>query len=421
MSLYGLLNTSVSGMNAQSNLLGTVSDNIANSGTTGYKAADTEFSSLLLQSGETGGAEYQSGSISTTVRYGISQQGALNYTSSPTDLAIQGNGFFVVNDSSGQALLTRAGGFHVDATTGDLVNAGGYTLMGYDVTSGAPTPVLNGTAGLVPINLGSTTLAANPSTNGTFSANLPSAATAITGSTAGSNVAGASYTEKSSLVAYDNLGGQVTLDMYLTKTSDSPAQWEMAVYNRADAPASGDFPYASGPLATQTLSFDASGRLSSTGSISIPVPNGANLNLDISDMSQLATGYTPLAASVNGNAPVSASDVSVSSDGTVSAVDQTGQRLALYKLPIAYVAGPDELSPVTGNAFAISEKSGNLQVGFAGEGGLGAVVAGATEQSTVDMASELTRMIVAQRDYTANSKVFQTGAELLDVLMNLKR
>ncbi len=421
MSLYGMLNTSVSGMNAQSNLLGTVSDNIANSGTAGYKAADTEFTSLLLQSGETSGAEYQSGAINTKVRYAISQQGALNYTSSSTDLAVQGNGFFVVNDTAGQALLTRAGGFHVDATSGNLVNAGGYTLMGYDVRDGAADPVLNGTAGLVPVNLGSTTLAASPSTTGTFAANLPAAADVITGATAGSNGADATFSEKSSLVTYDNLGGQVTLDIYLSKTAQSPAQWEMAVYNRADAPASGGFPYASGSLATQTLSFDASGRLSSSGTVDIPVPNGSTLALDISGMSQLATGYTPLTATVNGNAPVSASDVSVGADGTVYAVDQTGQRVQLFKLPLAYVASPDELAPVTGNAFSISEKSGNLQVGFAGEGGLGAVVSGATEQSNVDMASELTRMIVAQRDYTANSKVFQTGAELLDVLMNLKR
>lgn len=135
MSLYGMLRTSVSGMTAQSNLLGTVSDNIANAGTTGYKRADTQFSSLLL---ETGGTEYQSGSVNTDVRYAISQQGALNYTSSSTDLAIQGSGFFLVNDPSGQTQLTRAGSFQVDASTGNLVNSAGLTLMGYDVPRATP-------------------------------------------------------------------------------------------------------------------------------------------------------------------------------------------------------------------------------------------------------------------------------------------
>lgn len=418
MSLYGMLRTSVSGMTAQSNLLGTVSDNIANAGTAGYKAADTEFSSLMLQSG---GTEYQSGAVSTDIRYAISQQGSLNYSSSPTDLAIQGNGFFMVNDLSGQTLLTRAGAFQVDASTGNLVNSAGLTLMGYDIRAGAPDVVLNGTQGLVPVNLGNAKLEANPSTSGTFAANLPAAAAVETGNTAGSNVAGAAYTSKSSLVAYDNLGGAVTLDIYFTKTSTGPDQWEMAVYDQAAATAGTTFPYAAGPLALQSLSFGTTGELTSAGTLDIAVPNGQTLSLDISNMSQLASDYMPLIAQVNGNAPAAISDVSIAADGTVYAVDQTGQRLGIYRIPLATVRSPDRLQPISGNTFTATQESGDIQVGFAGEGGLGPMVSGATEQSTVDMASELTRMIIAQRDYTANSKVFQTGTDLLDVLMNLKR
>ena len=422
MSLYGMLRTSVSGMNAQSNLLGTVSDNVANSGTTGYKAADTEFSSLMLETGGSASSVgYQPGSVDSKVRYGISTQGTLNYTSAPTDLAVNGNGFFLVKNTAGQTLLTRAGAFQIDATSGNLVNTAGLTLMGYPANDAAAQSTLNGTGGLVPIDIGNAKVSANASTKGTFTANLPSAATTVTGDTAGSNAADATYTAKSSLVAYDKLGAPVTLDIYMTRTAANPAAWEMAVYNRADAPATGSFPYAAGALATQTLSFDDAGALTSAGSIDIPVPNGANVALNIGGMTQLASGYTPLAATMDGNAPASVSGVSIDQDGTLYAVDQSGQKYAMYKIPLGHVASPNNLTPVAGNAFAVSQESGDLQVGQPGEGGLGKMVSGATEQSTVDMASELTRMIVAQRDYTANSKVFQTGTELLDVLMNLKR
>jgi flagellar hook protein FlgE len=92
-----------------------------------------------------------------------------------------------------------------------------------------------------------------------------------------------------------------------------------------------------------------------------------------------------------------------------------------FRIPLADVASPDKLSPLAGNVFQTTPESGDVQVGFPTEGNRGSLISGALEQSNVDMASELTEMIVAQRDYTANSKVFQTGSELLEVLMNLKR
>ncbi|MEN9894479.1 MAG: hypothetical protein RIR97_331, partial [Pseudomonadota bacterium] len=98
MSLFGMMRTSVSGMNAQASRLGTVSDNIANSGTTGYKRSSTEFSTLVLASG---GSDYNSGGVESKIRYSITQQGALEYTSSNSDLALQGGGFFIVRDPSG--------------------------------------------------------------------------------------------------------------------------------------------------------------------------------------------------------------------------------------------------------------------------------------------------------------------------------
>ncbi len=138
-------------------------------------------------------------------------------------------------------------------------------------------------------------------------------------------------------------------------------------------------------------------------------------------MTQLATDYTPINIAVNGSAPSVVSDIAIESDGTVYAVYENGAKLPAFRIPLADVSSPDSLQPMPGNVFATTTDSGDVQMGFPTEGGYGGVVSGALEQSNVDMAAELTDMIIAQRDYTANSKSFQTGNELLDVLMNLKR
>jgi flagellar hook protein FlgE len=419
MGLYGMMRTSASGMAAQANRLSTVADNIANSSTTGYKRASTEFSTLVLESG---GSAYESGSVETQVRYGITEQGTFKFTTSVTDLSVKGAGFFLVNNDNDQTYMTRAGAFVKDGN-GDLVNAGGYRLMGYSLAAGAATPVANGTAGLEVVNIGALALQSDPSTEGNLYVNLPSNATDVTTDTPNDNTAASTYTAKTSLVTYDNLGNEVTIDVYMTKTAAET--WQIAVYNQADAdPTSGNFPYANAALVSDTLLFDpTTGQLdaSSPTSIDIPIPNGATMTLDMSQSSQLATDYTVLDAAVDGNAPSEVDRVEIADDGRLYAVFQNGARIATYLIPLANVASPDNLQPLAGNVFAPSVDSGDLQVGFAGEGGLGTLVSSALEQSTVDLASELTAMIESERNYTANSKVFQTGSELMDVVVNLKR
>ena len=175
MSLYGMMRTGVSGMNAQANRLSTVADNIANSGTTGYKRSSTEFSSLIIPS-TTG--NYTSGGVTTTIRTSISQQGDLKYTSSGSDLAINGDGFFVVQNSSGTPYLTRAGSFVPDGE-GNLVNAAGFYLMGYSFAAGPPSATANGFGGLEMVSIAQEELLAVPSTQGLFTANLPVDAAAV--------------------------------------------------------------------------------------------------------------------------------------------------------------------------------------------------------------------------------------------------
>ncbi|MFT3732424.1 MAG: flagellar hook protein FlgE [Hyphomicrobium sp.] len=418
MGLYGVMTTSVSGMSVQSDRMGTVADNIANINTTGYKAASTQFATLIAEGSV---AAYVPGSVSTIARRLISQQGDFTYTKSATDLAVSGEGFFVVQSAAGTPFLTRAGNFVADSN-GDLVNAAGFKLLGYNLLDGSSSSVMNSAAGLQVVSTSGLGLKATPSTSGTFDVNLPADATATASADLPSaNASTASYAGKTSIVTYDNLGHQVTLDVYSAKTADNT--WEVTVYDASGA-TNGGFPYSTGSqLATQTLTFDPTdGSLASGGpTLSLNIPNGSTLSLDISKMTQLAADYTPQTATANGSPPTAVDRLEISKDGTVTAVYADGSRVDAFKIPLATVASPDNLTSISGNVYATNKESGDLQLGTGNTGGLGAIVSGALESSTVDLASELTTMVQAQRNYTANSKVFQTGTELLDVLVNLVR
>ncbi|MBM6580011.1 flagellar hook protein FlgE [Microvirga sp. BT689] len=404
MSLYGVLRSGVSGMNAQSNKLGTVAENIQNSSTTGYKRASTEFSSLILPSSE---GNYNSGSVTSQVRYTIGDQGPIAYTTSGTDLAISGNGFFVVSDPSGSPYLTRAGNFVVDGRSGNLVNAAGFTLMGYNLASGSANPALNSLDGVEPVNMKSFGMQASGSTEGTFAGNLPySDAPAVA----------PAYNQKSSLQVYDKVGNPIKIDITLVKVDADT--WTMTVANGTDPldPLTGTL--------TKTLEFDADGQLDmalmGTSVLNFNIPGGEPFALDMKGMTQLAGEYNVKGAS-NGNAPSAVKDVEFASDGTVYAVYEDGSRVGAYRIPLATVPSPDNLYPRAGNVYETTAASGGYQVGFPEMSGFGSIASGALEGSNVDIGTELTAMIEAQTSYTANSKVFQTGSELLDVLMNLKR
>ena len=419
MSLYGLMRTSASGMAAQASRISAVADNVANSSTTGYKAVRTEFASLVVDSSV---GDYNSGSVEVDTQQQVSGQGTLTATSSVTDLGIQGSGFFVVQGPGGQNVITRSGDFTPDAS-GNLVNAAGFKLMGYPEPPSTPNIVVNGFEGMVPVQINNGSLAAVPSAAGTFETNLPSdAAAVVAGNLPSTNSAGATYTAKSSLVAIGNLGQQVTLDLYSTKTG--PDTWEVTAYNQADAATGGGFPYSSSALATQTLNFDPSnGQLASSSatSLNLTVPGGQALKLDLSGTSQLATGYSVISGKVDGNKASAATLTQIDKDGTVYAAYDNGARQAVYRIPLATVTSPDNLQALSGNVYATTSQSGDAHVGFAQDAGFGSINSGSLEQSTADIASAFTDMIDAQRSYTANSKVFQTGADLMDVLVNLKR
>lgn len=403
MSLYGMMRTGGSGMNAQANKLGTVAENIANANTTGYKRASTEFSSLILPSG---GGSYNSGGVQTTVRYNIEQQGAQVYTSSGTDMAIDGGGFFIVSASNGQEFLTRAGSFVKDGG-GNLVNSAGFTLMGYPYQAGVdPTVVVNGFDGLTEVNLASDGLIAAGSAIGSMGANLPSGA-----------AVGDILT--TSLSVYDSQGNSRILDFNYEKTG--PNAWTLEITDRTSAAV----------LGTQALTFDANGALDPLSATSIttvamgPLPvTGANLasiTIDLTKTTQLGYAFNPDGGTIDGNAPSKVAGYQIDKDGIVYLKYENGDLDPKYRIALADVQSPDKLIPQSGNVYSQGVDSGVIITGFAGGGSFGEIIAGALESSNVDIANELTSMIESQRSYTANSKVFQTGADLLDVLVNLKR
>ena len=404
-------------MGAQANWLSLIGDNISNSGTTGYKEASAQFETVMADAGTSAAP---SDAVNTVMRYNVAQQGVVQTTTSPTDLAISGNGFFVVNDSSGATYLTRAGSF-VPNASGNLVNAAGYTLQGYSL----PLPTA-GTPSLVPVNVTQTGLSATASTSGSLAANLPSTDQIVAAANLPStNSATAAYSEKTSVVAYDSLGTPVTLDVYMTKTAANT--WEVAAYNQADAAAGGGFPYTSGgipdtPLVTQTLTFNpTSGDLAagSATSASIAIPGGQTMQLDMSKMTQLDSGFSVAVNNVNGAAPSAFKQAEFGTDGTISFLYEDGTSVPVYKIPLANVASPDNLTTLPGEVYQTNANSGQMVIGTANSEGYGAIDSSSLETSTVDLATELTNMIDAQHAYTANSKVFQVGSALMSVLEQL--
>ena len=259
---------------------------------------------------------------------------------------------------------------------------------------------------MVPVNANGVALLASPSTTGTFTANLDSNAAVVTGTPSFTN-----NTSQSSVIAYDDLGNPVTLDVQFSNMGGN--NWQVNVYNSASTAT---------PLTTQTLTFDpTTGNLTAASptSLSVAIPGGNTVSLNIGSMTQLASPFAVSTATMDGNAPSELQSVSIAADGTLSYVYADGKTVAAYKIPLANVVSPDSLSNITGDVFQVNSESGSLVIGSAGNGGLGSIQSSELETSTVDLATQLTNMVVAQNAYGANSKVFQTGSDLLSQLTNL--
>jgi flagellar hook protein FlgE len=431
-----IMNAAVMGMGAQTSRLASIAQNIANSNTTGYKDAEIAFSSLVDQGGS---SNYSAAGVQATAISMNAMQGSVVGTSNPTNLAIQGNGFFVVTNPSGDTFLTRDGSFVPDAA-GNLVNAAGFYLMGLNIQDGAASVVANSLSGLQKINVTRVGGLAVPTTSGIFFANLPSTAPVVAAASTPSAIQAAGviaatppstwatpvFTDKTSLLAYDDLGAPVTLDIYMTRLAPTVGppvvdNWEVDVYNSANSVAGGGFPYTIAALASQTLSFSSTtGQAVGGTSLAVAIPNGKTMTLNMSGMSQVAAPYSVNAASANGNSPDTMTGLSVGKNGTLAFNYSSGSSLPAYDIPLASVANPDSLISENGTVYSPNVNSGPPLLGTAGAAGLGSVDSSALEGSTVDPATELTQMIQAQSGYEANSKMFETGANLLSILNKLQ-
>jgi flagellar hook protein FlgE len=414
MSLFSAMMASVSGMQGQATLLSTISDNISNSSTTGYKQANTAFEDMLSQVSKT---SYTAGGVGTTINYGISDQGDLESATSATDLAISGNGFFVVQDASGNTYLTRAGDFSPNVD-GNLVNSEGYTLMGYPDTDGAAT--LPGSVGqLTPITISTAGLSATPSTTGTLTANMDSSSSVVAAADLPS-AGGTTYTSTTTVTAYDDLGTPVTMNIYFTNMGVDGGtgndEWEVDVYDNATPSTATP---ANTLLSTDLEFSPTSGDLVSGSPLSIAVPGGQTLNLDMANTTQLDSTFGVTANTVNGNAPASYSSLAIGTDGTVSEVFSNGTTTPIAKIPLATVASVNSLTPHSGQTYSANPESGNIILGNANSAGFGSINSNELESSTVDLATQLTNMVVAQNAYSANSKAFQTGSDMLSTLINM--
>lgn len=413
---FQLFNTSVMGMSAQSDALANISENIANSNTVGYKRATTHFQTILSRFQ---GPQQTGGGVSTYTRHDITNRGSFVSTGSKTDLAIQGNGFFVVEDNNGGVFLTRAGSFSPDSS-GKLVNTAGYSLLGFPTeTSGNLVEGNMTIANMSFVQIKKDQLYSNPTSDGVLSVNLPASAT-VTGpaNLPSANNVNSNAAAKTSATVYDNLGQKVDIDFYFAKTGTT--SWEVSAFNAADA-VSGGFPYASAPLVAQTISFDPNNGLIQSGSpINLTIPNGLDITIDMGRTTQLGAPFVVNNLSFNGNAPGAVSEVQISDDGLLSYRLDNGQSIKAYKIGLANVNAPNMLTNYTGNVFVTNSMSGPMNIGIPGLGGFGSIQSSSLEASTVDLATELSEMIIAQRTFAANSQSFQVASEVLQILNNLK-
>lgn len=428
MSILSAMYSAVSGLGAQSTKLGVISDNISNSSTTGYKRSEVEFSSLVTE--QVSKHSYSAGGVESNVRMQIDRQGLVQATSSSTDIAINGEGFFVVADVAGAdptqdlMALTRAGSFTPDAE-GNLQNAAGYYLMGWrlnpDGTTVNANPSRDSFIGMETVNISGLNFTGAPTTEVEFAGNLPAQ---LANGTPGAPI-------RTSIEYYSDLGNPYSLTLEWTPSSDGIANhWGLNIY---DSQTGG----GTTPVYSNVVTFNASGPNAGTpsaipglagGVLPLSVNGGTQaLDLNIGDINnvngitQFAGEYVPTRITKNGAVFGVVNRIEMSEDGIVTAVYDNGLRRPIYQVPLATVQNPNGLQSITGTAYQLSNDSGTLYLWDAQTGPAGKTVGNALERSNVDIAQELTSLIETQRSYSTNAKVVQTADEMLEEITRLKR
>ena len=465
MSINSALLTGVSGLLAQSSALAAISDNIANANTVGYKTENTEFGDIVNNGSLLG--DYDSGGVLAQTQQLVTQQGSLQQTSSNTDLAIQGNGFFVTTASATPSVtdtrnFTRAGSFTVDAN-GDLMNAAGGYLQGWPVSANGTISIdPSSVASLQSINVGGaggSGGAVSATSQVSINANLNSAQTvdadaASYNTTTDSMAAyvassGASGTKPDftiSVPVSDSQGGQHTLSLDVVKSSANTWQVELV------APTSGGVSQvsnANGQIATGTLSFDANGNLNvaassltdangnnvlgatPSGSLDIdwssalgvqsPQTVSMNLSNSLGGLTQVSAASVTQSVDTNGTQFGNLTDVTIDDQGFVTAAYDNGVTRKIAQVAIATFQNPDGLTSASGDNYQVSNSSGTYNLKAAGTGGAGTISPSTLEASTVDLSQQFAGLIVTQQAYAASTKILTTADQMLQQLISIKQ
>ncbi len=431
MSITSAMYSAVSGLTAQSKALASISSNIANSSTTGFKGTVTEFTSYI---NKTTTVDEQVGGVIASNSRSISSQGEIETSSVTTNLAVNGEGFFVVSDDTadGGTYFTRNGSFSTDSD-GYLVNSEGYYLSGWKLDDSGNVSAGNKTSvdSLDSINLSN--IKGTPKATSTLGieANLPSDAET-----------GDSFT--SDVEMFDALGNSHSVTMTWSKTADNT--WSVSASNPVSSndgttttgTISG-FPITisfndDGSLAGATqngttvdpsaVSFSVTGWTTGAGDGSVTMDLGTANGTD--GLTQYASGEDDpeigdWTSTQNGYEPGTLTGTTIDSTGVVRATFDNGETRAIYQIPIATFANADGLDSESGTTFTQTYESGNYQLRTAGDGKAGDIEAGSLESSTVELTDEFSRMIVAQQAYSAASKVMTTAQDMLDTLISMKR
>jgi len=400
----------LSALQGNSTAIDVVGNNLANLNTTGYKDTNVDFETLMAQNLGVGQNSAQVGmgvsSVGTATDY---SQGTITSTGGPMDAAIQGDGFFVVQNAAGQTLYTRDGSFQVNAA-GNVVTATGENVQGWPAVNGVVNA--NGAVGNLTVPLGTT---------------VPAVATANMGVTVNLNAQSAvGATFSAPVQVYDSLGTAHTLSVNFTETAANA--WSYTVTIPAADLATGGTPQ----VGSGTLAFNSSGVLTSpttaqtvaiTGLADGAAAMNINWNLNNSAGTPTITQYAEASGvggtTQDGAAAGQITDVSLENGGLLVANYSNGQQTTVGQLALASIPNPESLTSVGDNCLQASASTGAISVGAANSAGRGQVVAGSLESSTVDMATEFTKLLTYERGYQAASRVITTSDQLLQDTMNL--
>ncbi len=433
MTISSSLNAGIAGLQTNATQLATISDNIANSSTMGYKRVVTDFHSMVISSN---GGTYSAGGVRATTQRLIDQRGALISTGNATDIAVRGRGFIPVaqgSDVTGgtgspQMLLTTTGSFRTDSE-GYLRSPSGLILLGWPANADGtiPTYPRDTQDGLQPVQINVNQFSSEPTTRVSLGVNLPAVET-----TAGA----VGDPQPLSVEYFDNLGISDSLNISFTPTvpaTGSSNEWTMVIEDSVNpGTVIGEYVLtftdnrtAGGTLASVTTTsggaYDPT-----TGNLIVNVAGGP-IEVDIgmigeSDgITQLSDSFAPVSIIKDGSTVGNMISVEVDANGYVRANFDTGITRTIYQVPLVDLPNPNRLVALDQQTYQPSVNSGSFFLWNAGDGPTGDIVGYALEESNVDVAGELTSMIRTQRAYSSNAKVIQTVDEMLQETTNIKR